>query len=336
MATRSEGFVLVATLWVLAGLTILAGYVDGVTTDSVERATLARQALQRELDRRNTKATLVYLLATNRKNHRALVVDNEQRFVEFVDEQLPPGDAEVALTGQAYAGLGEINFAIQDEAGMVPVNAPNAPQLAAMLRHVGVSAQDAVRVVARVSDYVDIDVELTLNGAEHFDYVRRGLPPPPNWLMASPLELKKVLGLEQIITDEQWRRLRPVLTMRQGIGLNVSTMPSELIAALLDADERAVRDIMGESGTRPLDASRLMQLAGWAATIDPEELRVLPADHLRITTWYAGGARHVAGIHLTPYVDGAAWRQDYRYTESPVDGAASATSPISVSAPLLQ
>lgn len=76
---RSGGFVLVATLWVLAGLAILASYIDGVTTDSVERATAARLAMQRELDRRNTEVTLVYMLATNRKNHRALVVDNEQR-----------------------------------------------------------------------------------------------------------------------------------------------------------------------------------------------------------------------------------------------------------------
>ena len=330
---RSGGFVLVATLWVLAGLTIMASYIDGVTTDSVERATAARLALQRELDRRNTEVTLVYMLATNRKNHRALVVDTEQQFVEFVEERLPQtGDAEVALTGQAYAGLGEISFAVQDEAGMVPVNTPNAPQLAAMLRHVGVSAQDAVRVVARVSDYVDIDVNLTLNGAEHFDYVRRGLPPPPNWLMASPLELKKVLGVEQMITNEQWRRLRPVLTMRQGIGLNVSTMPPALIAALLDADETAVRDIMGESDMRPLGANRLMQLAGWNETIDPDQLRTLPANHLRITTWHPGGVRHVAGIQLTPYVDGAAYRHDYRYTELPV----AAATPTSVAVPLLQ
>ena len=124
--------------------------------------------------------------------------------------------------------------------------------------------------------------------------------------MASPLELRKVLGVEEIITDAQWRGLRPVLTMRQGIGLNVSTMPPELIAALLDADEQAVRDIVAESASDPLEANRLMQLVGWSATIDPEELRALPANHLRITTWHAGGARHVAGIRLTPYVDGAA------------------------------
>ena len=334
---RSAGFVLVATLWVLAGLTVLASYIDGVTTANVERAIAARHALHRELDRRNTETTLIYLLATNRKNHRALIVDNEQRFMEFIDEQMPDkGDAEIALTGQAYAGLGEIRFAIQDEAGMVPVNAPNAPQLAAMLRHVGVSAQNAVRIVARLTDYVDIDADLSLNGAERFDYTRHGLPPPPNWLMASPLELKKVLGVEGIITDDQWRRLRPVLTMRQGVGLNVSTMPPGLIAALLDTDEQAVRDIVAESATDPLDVNRLMRLAGWQATIDPEELRVLPADHLRITTWHAGGARHVAGIHLTPYVDGAAWRQDYRYTESPVDNAIDLSAPVRPAAPLLQ
>lgn len=333
---RSQGFVLVATLWVLAGLTVLASYIDGVTTANVERAIAARHALQRELDRRNTETTLIYLLATNRKNHRALIVDNEQRFVEFIDQQLPQeGDAEIALTGHAYAGLGEIRFAIQDEAGMVPVNSPNAPQLGAMLRHVGVSAQNATRIVARVSDYVDIDTELSLNGAESFDYTSRDLPPPPNWLMASPLELKKVLGVEQLITDDQWRRLRPFLTMRQGIGLNLSTMPPELLAALLDADEQAIRDIIEHSVAVPLRADRVMQLAGWHTTLDPEELRVLPADHLRISTWHAGGARHVAGIQLMPYEDGAAWRQDYRYTESsPYDTANEIL--VRPSAPLLQ
>lgn len=334
---RSQGFVLVATLWVLAGLTVLASYIDGVSTANVERAIAAGDALQRELDRRNTQATLVYLLATNRKNHRALVVDNQQRFTELVDEALPEeGDAEIALTGHAYAGLGEIRFSVQDEAGLVPVNSPNAPQLDAILRHVGVSTQDAIRVVARVADYVDIDTELSLNGAERFDYTRRSLPPPPNWLMASHQELKKVLGIEQIITDDQWRRLRPLLTMRQGVGLNVNTMPPELIAALLDADEKTVGDIIEERVAGPLWTNRIMQLAGWHATLDPEELRVLPADHLRISTWHAGSARHVAGIQLTPYEDGAAWRQDYRHTAPPTDSKEDASPPPRPSTPLLQ
>ena len=39
------GFVLVATLWVLAGLAVLATYIDEVASGSVERATLAKRAL---------------------------------------------------------------------------------------------------------------------------------------------------------------------------------------------------------------------------------------------------------------------------------------------------
>ena len=334
---RAGGFVLVASLWVLAALTLLATYIDGVTANSVARATAARQALAAELDRRNTEITLIYLLATNRKNHRASIIDLEQRFVEFIDQELPRvGDAEVALNGQAYAGLGNIRFAVQDEAGLVPVNSPQAPLLAAMLRHVGVSTQDASRIVARVTDYVDLDADLTLNGAERFDYTRRGLPAPPNWLMASHLELKKVLGVEQMVTNDQWQRLRPVLTMRQGVGLNVNTMPPQLIAALLDADDRAVDEILAHSVDGPLQADRIMQLAGWRATLDPEELRTLPADHLRIATWRPGGAVHIAGIHLTPYVDGSPFRRDYRYTQPPFDRAADGTAPLRPAAPLLQ
>ena len=337
MRRSASGFVLVATLWVLAALTLLASYIDGVTASRLERAIAARQALDAELDRRNTETTLIYLLATNRKNHRASIIDLEQRFVEFIDQQLPPtGDAQIALNGRAYAGLGDIRFAVQDEAGLVPVNSPQTPLLAAMLRHVGVSAQDASRIVARATDYVDVDADLSLNGAERFDYTRRGLPPPPNWLMASHLELKKVLGVEQMVTDEQWQRLRPVLTMRQGVGLNVNTMPPDLIAALLEADDRAVSEIVAASIDRPVEAERIIQLAGWRANLDAEELRTLPADHLRIATWRPGGAAYVAGIHLTPYVDGSPFRRDYRYTEPPPVIVAAETAPSRPTTPLLQ
>ena len=337
MASRSTGFVLVATLWVLAALTLLASYIDGVTVSRVERATAARSVLQAELDRRNTETTLIYLLATSRKNHRASIIDLEQRFVEFIDQQLPAvGDAEIALNGQTYAGLGEIRFAVQDEAGLVPVNSPQTPLFAATLRHVGVSAQDAARIVARATDYVDLDADLSLNGAERFDYTRRGLPPPPNWLMASHLELKKVLGVEQMVTDAQWRRLRPVLTMRQGVGLNVNTMPPELVAALLDADDRAVAEIRAASIDGPVEADLIMQLAGWRTALDTEELRTLPADHLRIATWRPGSTAHVAGIQLTPYVDGSPFRRDYRYTDPSAEIAAPDAAPMQPNTPLLR
>ena len=311
----SQGFILVATLWVLAGLTILASYISGVATASVERATGARTALQAELNRRNTEVTLIYLLATNRGNHRAAVLADEQRFADFgdiVDPELPI--REIILDGRAYRGLGDTRFSIQDEAGLVPVNSPAMPALAAALRHVGVSGMDTERLVERTEDYIDSDGEPALNGAERFEYVRRDLPPPPNWLMASPLELKKVLGVEDLITADQWRRLRPMLTMRQAIGLNFHTMHPELMRALLKDDFAVRRILQARTEDGPVN-----QIAYAALDMDDPELRILVSDRLRISTWHAEGARQLAGIALTPVADGAAWRQDYRYKEPPFD-----------------
>ena len=218
----SEGFVLVATLWVLAALAVLAAYIDGVVAADVERAVMAKRSLESELERRSTEATLIYLLTTGRMNHRGLILEEEQRFSDPLPEgELLPdhGDGEVRMTGETYTGLGEARFSIQDEGGLAPLNTPNYPPFAALLRHVGVAAPDVDRIVARIEDYVDSDGDLTLNGAERQDYRQRGLPPPLDWIMASPMELKKVLGVDALITPAQWRRLWPPAHRAAGPGL---------------------------------------------------------------------------------------------------------------------
>ena len=46
----------------------------------VQRAFDEQQLFQAKLERRSTEATVIYLLATNRMNHRALMLEDEQRF----------------------------------------------------------------------------------------------------------------------------------------------------------------------------------------------------------------------------------------------------------------
>ena len=107
---------------------------------------------------------------------------------------------------------------------MAAVNVPAFSLFPASLEYVGVAADDIERIVARVEDYVDADGDLTLNGAEDHDYRQHGMPPPLNWIMASPLELKKVLGVGELLTPAQWRRLRPLLTVRPVFGYNFNMM----------------------------------------------------------------------------------------------------------------
>ena len=201
----SSGFVLAATLWVLAGLAVLAAYIDGVVASDVERAIMAGRSLESELERRSTEATLIYLLATGRMNHHGLILEEEQRFsgslAGMEDEHLPDhGDGELRVRGEVYAGLGGTRFSLQDEWGLASVNVPDFPLLAVLLRRAGLAEVEVQRVLARVEDYIDADEDLTVNGAEHYDYRRHGMPPPADWIMASPWELKKVLGVDALIT----------------------------------------------------------------------------------------------------------------------------------------
>ena len=243
-----------ATLWVLAALAVLAAYIDGVVASDIERAVMAKRSLQSALDRHSTEATLTYLFVTGRMNHRGLILEEEQRFVDSLPEEeefLPDhGDGELKVAGEVYAGLGGIRFSVQDEGGLASVNAPGSPLFAALLEHTGVAASDVERIVARAEDYIDKDSDLTLNGAEHYDYQQSGAPPPLNWIMSSPLELKKVLGVDEMLTPAQWRRLWPLLTMRPVFSYNFNTMRPEILAALLGLDEQGIRSVLEEREKR--------------------------------------------------------------------------------------
>ena len=339
MSRRIEGFVLVVVLWALAALALLAAYVDGVATGHVEKARLAGRLIARELDRRSTEATVTYLLATGRMNHRGLILETPQRFSDGLpeDARLPDrGEGALSVTGRVYAGLGDVRFAVQDESGLVSVNSPHWPPFAALLRRVGIAPGDVVRIVALVEDYIDVDSVLSMNGAEAGHYRARGKPPPPNWLMAGPLEMQAVLGVTDIVTDAQWRRLSPLLSMRQSVGYNFNTMHPEVLAAVLDVDRDRVQPLLDARAEHTIARPSFIAMqTGKHLDIDPDQVREIPSRFLRIALWHAGeGVRTLAGIELTPFSDAAPWRTDYRYEEPATEHD---TRPLhTVATPLLQ
>ena len=340
MKRGPRGFILIAVLWVLAALALLAAYIDGVATAQVERARLARRSLDDELDRRSTRETVTYLLATGRMNHRGLILETPQRFSDpsSLDAPLPGrGEAELHVTGQVYAGLGDTRFAVQDENGLASVNSPRVPILSALLRHIGIARDDVALVIARVEDYIDMDQTLRMNGAEAGHYRDLGMPPPPNWIMASPLEMQNVLGVGDVITDAQWRRLLPLLSIRPSVGYNFDTMHPEVLAALLDLDRQRVQPLLDARAEQSI--SRLSFIAmqtGKPPPIDPEDaILETPSRFLRIALWHEGSdARTLVGIELTPFADTAPWRTDYRYDEPA--SADDTRPPRTVATPLLQ
>ncbi|MDE0350861.1 MAG: type II secretion system protein GspK [Gammaproteobacteria bacterium] len=319
-SSAAGGFILVVTLWVLASLTLLAAYIDGVTSADVDRMLRARQALARELDRRGTEATVIYLLATGRMGYRGLIVEQEQRFANDLPDGVPlpgSGDGEIPVTDEVYAGLGDTFFSVQDELGLASVNSPLSPVFRAVLEGVGIPRSNVDLIVARMADYVDVDGTLSLNGAERFEYESRGLYPPPNWIMASPLEARRVLGVGELIAPAQWRRLAPILSTRQTSGYNFNVMAPAVLSAVVGLPESAILPVVEARRVRPIRSlSRLAMLTG--VHLDLDDLLVVsqPSEYMRVSTWNAvAGAMHRTGIQLTAFGERAPWRTDYAYTE---------------------
>ena len=326
--TRRQGFILAATLWALVALTVVAAYINGVTRTNVDNADRAKRMLLSELDRRGTEATLLYLLSTNRMNHRSLVHEATQRF-PIEDEMLRgDGDATLSLASDAYQGLGDVAFSLQDETGLASMNTPSAPLLARVLESLGVPAKTVAGLIPRIRDYIDEDGVLSLDGAEAYDYAKAQMPPPANWLLATAMELNRVLGAEGVLDRAQWQRLRAMTTPRPLAAINFNTMPPEVAAAILETDVDALEEFLAvreeESLTR-LD--RIRELTGQYAVVDSELIATLPSVFLRMTTWWQhGGPRTVVGITLTPSTPiappaAAPWRKEYRYSE-PADPTA--------------
>lgn len=315
---KAGGFILVATLWVLAGLAVLAAYIDSTVNANIEQAIGIKRALQEDLDRHSTEATLLYLLATNPVNYRGLLMFEQQSLRDGLAPPPQQGDGELWMDGTPYQGLGGWRFALQDEFGLVSLNQPQAWPLEALLRWLGVNAADRTRAVFRILDYIDEDSNLTLNGAERFAYQQRRRPPPANWIMATPVELRRVLGFAELMTPEQWRRAKPLLTVRPPAGYNFNTMPVELVAAVLGVDLAAAEKVLENRGRGAImDLQSLFELTGAIANrIEEDELLQRPSRFVRLALWRPDRSqRLLVGVELTPFGEVAPWRKDYQYWE---------------------
>ena len=240
----------------------------------------------------------------------------------------------LGLGGETYHGLGEVAFSLQDELGLVTVNAPTYPQLSHVLESLGVPRDDVAGLMPRLRDYIDVDGDLILDGAEAHDYTRANRPHPANFFLATSMELNRVLGAENLLDRSQRRRLRAMTTPRLVSGLNFNTMPPEVAAAILQTDVDDLAEFLTARENEPLTRlDRILELTGRAADIAPERVVPTPSVFVRMTTWWQhGGARTVVGISLTPAPRfappvSAPWRKEYRYSEPNRPGAALSRAP---------
>ena len=321
--TRASGFVLVTVLAMLVILTILASTI-GAITQRVRDDQLERQRqLQDEIAMASTRASVLYLLTSQRMTFGGLTVNDQVVFSQ--DEQsdkednpfsnMPVGN-EIALDSRPYLGVEGIDFSLQDDRGLLAVNWASPVYLERFLSLDKPLATPIATLQSLLLDYQDADDLYRLNSAERDQYLKLERPPPSNQTLATPLELRRIIGWDQALAGIDDIAIIDSLTVSRNPLININTAPARVLRSLPGVTaEMATRAVASRALQPFLNASSFFQLLG-AVPTDPDELSMYPSDSGILKLWSSrGGAVQVVHWSLTPFNDGGRpWREDYEFT----------------------
>jgi general secretion pathway protein K len=317
---RTHGFVLVAVLATLVILTTIAGTIALIAQGMVERELASQRMLEGELEEMDTRTSVLYVLLTQRMTFGGLTVDEQVVLSEGEKASAMPGGEpisfmpvgnEIRLDGTVYEGIGGARFALQDDRGRIAVNWMPSAVLAGFLGDA--SDTDPQTLVHLLADYQDPDDSYRINSAEQAEYLRRGMPPPRNQPLATPLELRRVMGWAEALALRTDEELVGSLGVDRSSMLNVNTAPVAVLASLPGIDEAAARRVVASRRLQPfMSLASFYQLVG-GIPADEDFLALYPASSGTLATWAAGGGS-IRVLHwtLTPLDDGGRpWREDY-------------------------
>ena len=324
-ARHEGGFVLVLVLAMLVVLGLLAGSIAAITSRLLEQAQQRERAMQDELDMASTRATVLYLLASQRVTVGGLTVDNlvslgeegvvARQSMADVDENstMFPVGTEIALDGRAYRGIGNAHFALQDDNGLFGVNWSTPARLERLLAQGGHERPvPAVALFNRIMDYQDRDNLYRLDSMEAEGYLAAGMLPPTNLPLATPMELVRVAGWEQALSFLTPIEVSDTLTVEQISVINVNTAPARVLRTLSGVDgEKAARAVAYRKLQPCLTDTAFFQFLGLPGTLEMP-VAVYPARSGTLKLWPSqGGQVRLVHWRSTPSEDrGRPWRED--------------------------
>lgn len=306
------GFVLVMTLWVLAGIAIAVGLMTLWALDAVRDAAAERQRTDDLLAMHGTRDTVLYLAATRATTFAGLPIrplTEDERAVRLLDDlggfNREPRGGELRLDGVPYEGVGGATFQLQDEAGLFSLVLPTPADLD---RFLAVNDVDPNRIPSlrdALLDYVDSDSLRRLNGAEARAYDSESRPPPANRRLLVPVEATRVLGWDDL-PESLAAGLADLTTTHYGGPVNLNTVPERLLGAWLpQCDGEDCASVVAQRVREPfrsadqLELAQGVQLSGDAMV----DYRFLPADEIRITLWGTAGTGWRIHVRFTPLAD---------------------------------
>ncbi|HWS78710.1 MAG TPA: type II secretion system protein GspK [Thermomonas sp.] len=328
MNRRERGFVLVLVLAMLVILSLLAGGIAATTARLAAQSQQRAQRMQDAVDIASTRATVLYLLSTQRMTVGGVTVDRlvsmgsegvrEIQSLQDLESSLPVGN-EIAMDARSYRGIGNGVFALQDDYGLFGVNWNPPWMLKRLLDQGGASkGVPAETLINRLLDYQDKDNLYRLNSAEADGYRRAGLRAPTNRPLATPMELMRVLGWAEALAFLSPAEISDNLSSEAVAVVNVNTAPPRVLRTIEGVDEDMAARVVAFRKTQPfLTEVAFFEFLGLPKSAEAP-IAVYPAMSGTLKLWPSHGGQ-VGLVHwtLTPVENGGRpWREDYELIQS--------------------
>lgn len=320
--SRTSGFVLIIVLMLLVVLSLLAAATATTAARAIAMAQSDADRFQSELDMASTRETLLFMLATQRLTVGGLTTSpaNTIQAGTPIDgdgddfKALPLGN-EIRLDDSAYRSIGEIEFALQDDAGLVSINWAPPALNGAFLKSLGITSDKWGEYEAKRLDYEDPDDLYRLNGAERKQYAKAGRPPPANRPLSSPLELRRVLEWDKALAAKDDAHLLSTLALARSIRININTAPLNVLELLPGMTHESAQRMVKIRHTMPFLSVYQAQQA-FGILVGEEGLTLFSRPSGNIILWNRhSGARQLLHWTMTPLAPtGPPWRIDYEVT----------------------
>jgi type II secretory pathway component PulK len=303
------------TIWILAAIAIVATFLAERVQRSLRLAQSHQESNDLQLELSNARAEILFRLATSPFAACGALINGC-----------------VALDDRPYA-LSATTVRLQDARGLLNLNRVPAEQVDRLLHSYGLDITARARLVDALQDHLDADSLVRLNGAEAPQYSARGLGPPRNGPLTTPLELRNVLGWAE--TRELWTPRPPLLPIDQLVtvgdtaAVNPNTAPLQVLQALEGVTSEVAQTVIARRELEPLTADLLDRLVGGGLMRLPPIAIAFPASSIRVTQSAPGLPWAVRyNVRLTPRDEQSPWRITYFHRlETPADAARATVTP---------
>lgn len=300
---RHGGFVLVATLWILAAITIGAAYlaeqVDRARLQAAKSQDLAGGLVALE----NTRSEILFRLAVSGLSIYGLGRDSA---------------SAMRLDDTPYSGTDDDLVRLQDNRGLLNLNFVERSILFNLLAQFGVGSDAQGPMLDALLDYIDTDDFRRLNGAESREYEAIGLPPPPNDFLFTPYQLQSVIGWQD--RELLWTspRFLQLVTTARVTGIDPNTAPREVLASLPGSNAEVADMLIQSRRAAPFVTLAQLLAAAPSLRLDEANTMLFPSGSVRVTQQSPRVPWLVQfSITSTPTSPIGPWRVDY-YARTPI------------------